>query len=138
MGRLRRAGNLHHRPRRKNCLQTCWADHTGQSRAADEAGDREGARRDLELDLEQAYFSAGAGSTAYRISSGYCRAANTKVSGTKPNNLKFTQKSVDCVRQIASLSTASTKKNTDQRSVSLRQPSSVRWNTESKTIARNC
>src|SRR5882762_11269945 len=50
----------------------------------------------------QLYFSAGAGSAAYRINSGYCRAANTKVIGTKPNSLKLTQKSVDCVRQIAS------------------------------------
>ena len=33
-----------------------------------------------------------------------------KVSGTKPNTLKLTQKSVVCVRQTISLSTASTKK----------------------------
>src|SRR5262249_61764560 len=83
------------------------------------------------------YFSAGAGSAAYRISSGYCRAANAKVSGTKPNSLKLTQKSVDCVRQIASLSTASEKKNNVQRSVSVRQRSGGRWKIESKGSATN-
>src|SRR5258707_7424516 len=83
------------------------------------------------------YFSAGAGSAAWRINSGYCNAANTKVIGTKPNNLKLIQKSVDWVRQIASLSTASARKNSAQRNVSLRQPSGVRWNIESKRIARN-
>ena len=67
---------------------------------------------------------------AYFCSSGNCSAAKMNVSGTTPNTLKLTQKSVVCVRQIASLSTASARKNTAQRSVSLRQPSSVRSNTE--------
>src|ERR1700737_4392914 len=66
------------------------------------------------------YFSS------YFVSSGYCRAANRKVSGTTPKTLKFTQTSVDCVRQTISLRIASAKKNSAQRRVSRRQPSSVR------------
>ena len=58
-----------------------------------------------------------------------------KVSGTTPNTLKLTQKSVVCVRHTISFSTASARKNTAQRKVSLRQPSSVSSNTESNTIA---
>src|SRR5258708_7870262 len=131
MGRLRRAGNLHHRPRRQGCLQAGWARYAGKYQPDHKAGDREGAGELV------TYSSAGAGSAAYRISSGYCRAANTKVIGTKPNSLKLTQKSVDCVRHIASFRTASARKNSAQRKVSLRQPSGVRWNIESNRIARN-
>ena len=47
------------------------------------------------------------------------------VSGMMPKTLKLTQKSVVCVRQTISLSAASAKKNSAQRKVSLRQPSSV-------------
>jgi hypothetical protein len=65
-------------------------------------------------------------STAYFCSNGYCSAANTKVSGTTPNTLKLTQKSVVWVRQMISLSTASARKKIAQRRVSLRQPSPVR------------
>src|SRR3954454_8526128 len=72
---------------------------------------------------------------AYFCSSGYCSAAKMKVSGSTPNTLKLTQKSVVCVRQTASLSTASARKNSAQRKVSLRQPSPVRSNTESNTTA---
>src|SRR3954454_11622888 len=71
---------------------------------------------------------------AYFCSSGYCSAAKMKVSGSTPNTLKLTQKSVVCVRQTISLSTASATKNTAQRHVSLRQPSSVRSNTASNTM----
>ena len=60
---------------------------------------------------------------------------SNRVSGTTPNTLNATQVSVDCVRQTISLSTASARKNNAQRTVSLRQPSSVRWNTWSNTIA---
>ena len=49
-------------------------------------------------------------SALYFTSSGYCSAPNTNVSGTTPNNLKLTQKSVVCVRQTISLTTASAKK----------------------------
>src|ERR1700757_2286784 len=60
---------------------------------------------------------------------------NRKVSGTTPNTLKLTHASVVCVRQTISLSAASARKNTAQRQVSLRQPSGVRSNTESNTVA---
>ena len=91
--------------------------------AAPDAGDREDA---------VAHPSSFA---AYFCSSGYCSAAKMKVSGSTPNTLKLTQKSVVCVRQTISLSTASARKKIAQRRVSLRQPSSVRSNTESNTIA---
>ena len=63
---------------------------------------------------------------AYFCSNGYCSAANTNVSGMKPNALNATQVSVDWVRHTTSLSTASAKKNSAQRMVSLRQPCSLR------------
>src|SRR5262249_39942747 len=74
---------------------------------------------------------------SYFTSSGYCRAPNRKVAGSAPNSLKLTQKLVEVVRQTISLITAMAKKNRHQRSVSLRQPSSVRLNTESNTISRS-
>ncbi len=55
---------------------------------------------------------------------------NTSVSGMAPNNLKATQKSVDCVRQTISFRIAIAKKKTAQRIVSLRQPSAVRLKTD--------
>src|ERR1700730_17596505 len=64
--------------------------------------------------------------TACLAISGNCKAANKKVSVTTPKTLKLTQKSVVCVRQTISLSTARAKKNTAQRNVSLRHPSSLR------------
>src|SRR5512141_277910 len=76
-------------------------------------------------------------SGAYFISSGYCSAPNKNVSGTTPNNLKLTQTSVEKLRQTISLSTASAKKKNAQRQVSLRQPSSVRSNTESNMMPGN-
>ena len=62
----------------------------------------------------------------FRAAADTAARANRKVSGTTPNTLKLTQKSVVCVRQTISLRTASAKKNSAQRTVSLRQPSSVR------------
>src|SRR6185436_14101952 len=84
-------------------------------------------------DFAWSFWSFGVASCF--ISSGYWNAAKMNVSGITPNTLKLTQVSVDCVRQTISLSTASTRKNNAQRMVSLRQPSSVRWNTWSNTIA---
>ena len=55
------------------------------------------------------------------------------VSGMMPKTLKLTQKSVVCVRQTISFKAASAKKNSAQRKVSLRQPSSVSSNTLSST-----
>jgi hypothetical protein len=57
----------------------------------------------------------------------------TKVIGRMANTLKVTQVSVETERQTISLRMASPKKNSPQRSVSLRQPSSVSWKTVSKT-----
>src|ERR1700683_2726961 len=78
-----------------------------------------------------------AGSTAYFFVSGYCRPAKRKVNGITPNTLKSTQTSVEVLRQTISLSTASAKKKNIQRNVSLRQPSSVSWNSESNTTPSN-
>lgn len=62
-------------------------------------------------------------------SNGYCSAPKMKVSGSTPNALNATQKSVPCVRQTISFSTAMTRKNPIHRQVSNRQPSAVRLNT---------
>src|SRR5690349_16352199 len=71
-------------------------------------------------------FASSFGVASCFISSGYWNAAKIKVSGITPNTLNVTQVSVDWVRQTISLSTASARKNSAQRTVSLRQPSSVR------------
>src|ERR1043165_960574 len=84
-------------------------------------------------DAVEAHAYQDFSSTLYFLISGICSAPKTKVSGSAPNNLKLTQKSVVCVRQTTSFNTARKKKNSAQRSVSLRQPLSVRWNIDSKT-----
>src|SRR5712671_3430930 len=92
--------------------------------------------RDVVAALHPSYASVFSGA-AYFVSSGYCKAANINVSGNTPKTLKLTQTSVDCVRQTISLRIASAKKNSAQRNVNLRQPSSVRWKTESNTMPSN-
>ena len=52
------------------------------------------------------------------------------VSGSTPNTLKLTQKSVVCVRQTISLSTASARKKIAQRSVSLRHGEVLLFDTD--------
>src|SRR5262249_7349044 len=98
------------------------------------AGDRAGAGQSMTSDDYRSCAFSGA---AYRVNSGYCKTANKKVSGTTPKTLKLTHTSVVCERQTISLRIASAKKNSAQRKVSLRQPSSVRWKTESNTIPSN-
>src|SRR5690606_31741305 len=58
---------------------------------------------------------------------------NSTVSGMMPQTLNATQKSVEKPRQTTSFSTASSRKNTPQRRVSLRQPSSSRLKALSNT-----
>src|SRR5882672_7914766 len=62
----------------------------------------------------------------WRLSSGTCRKAKTSVSGKLINILLAIQVSVEKPRHINSLIMASTKKNSAQRTVSLRPNSSVR------------
>src|SRR5438045_3974338 len=88
--------------------------------------------------LDEDGLCCGAGSgAAYLVSNGYCNAAKMNVRGTTPNTLNATHTSVVCVRHTISLSTARTQKNNAQRTVSLRQPSSVRLKTESNTIPKS-
>src|SRR5213075_356586 len=68
----------------------------------------------------------------WRLSSGICRKAKTMVAGKLTNILLAIQVSVEKLRQKNSLMAASTKKNSAQRTVSLRQPSSVSWNAAPK------
>ncbi len=62
------------------------------------------------------------------IISGIWLATNKNVSPIMPHNLNPTQNPSEKLRQTISLTTASTRKKTPQRHVSLRQPSSSRLN----------
>src|SRR6185503_15815738 len=71
--------------------------------------------------------SAGTASSfinPWRSSIGMLAAANRKVRGSAPHSLNPTQKSVELLRQTASLRTAMKAKNTAQLRVSLVQPTS--------------
>ena len=96
LGRLWRAGDLSDRPRRHHRLQAGRAGHRRKSRRA--RSSRKSTRRRRSTTRARAYVS-----TLYLMISGICSAPNTNVSGTTPNSLKLTQKSVVCVRQTISL-----------------------------------
>src|SRR5207253_1308611 len=61
----------------------------------------------------------------------------TAETGMVPNTLKFTQKSLVCVRQTISFSPAKTKKNRPHRNVNLRQPCGSSCSTLSSTIGKS-
>lgn len=67
------------------------------------------------------------------MTSGICAMVKMIVIGIVPQTLNATHASVENMRQTTSFSTARKRKNTPQRSVSLRQPSSFSLKAELKT-----